>query len=243
MASEQARSIPNTTNAASQQVQGIVLPGQNDPTSNESVADVNNGTADAVPPPVDSAVPEPVPAPSDASNAAARPPSATPTLLSQPGSQSQTVDPVVLGLFSDAAQAAQPSLAPNAAKPKIPAIIPGFKANPFEIEASGFYGYEASGLILASGLIGSIWLAALQFAMTFEQHLAECPWSLISVTCVYARLMLGPTAIPKNVDCAFENFNYVPYPALSHSACLNALEGKEDFIINALGGISVKGLD
>ncbi|KAF9442289.1 hypothetical protein P691DRAFT_848783 [Macrolepiota fuliginosa MF-IS2] len=102
--------------------------------------------------------------------------------------------------------------------------------------ASGSYEREAP------GLTGSIWLASALFRNTtcvFDQYLAVFAVTLRP----YARLILGIIAIPKNVDRAFETFNYVPYPTLSHSARLDALEGKEDFLINASGGILVKGLD
>ena len=41
----------------------------------------------------------------------------------------------------------------------------------------------------------------------------------------------------------FKNFKYVPYTALSHSACKLAANGKEIFTLIELGSFVAKGLD
>jgi hypothetical protein len=50
-------------------------------------------------------------------------------------------------------------------------------------------------------------------------------------------------AVPPKVDEAFKAFRYVPYTALTLPARQRAARGEEDFIINAQGGITAKGLD
>jgi hypothetical protein len=50
-------------------------------------------------------------------------------------------------------------------------------------------------------------------------------------------------AVPPKVDEAFRAFCYVPYTALTLPARQRAARGEEDFVINAQGGITAKGLD
>jgi len=49
--------------------------------------------------------------------------------------------------------------------------------------------------------------------------------------------------VPAKVDDTFRAFKYVPYSSLTHAACLKAARGEEDFLVNASGGLTVKGLD
>jgi hypothetical protein len=51
------------------------------------------------------------------------------------------------------------------------------------------------------------------------------------------------SAVPTKVDEAFKAFKYVPYSALTHTARLKAARGEEDFLVNATGGLTAKGLD
>ncbi|KAF8521857.1 hypothetical protein JB92DRAFT_3110938 [Gautieria morchelliformis] len=50
-------------------------------------------------------------------------------------------------------------------------------------------------------------------------------------------------AIPLKADEAFKVFRYIPYTALSLLARIKASRGEEDFIVNAQGGLTAKGLD
>ena len=50
-------------------------------------------------------------------------------------------------------------------------------------------------------------------------------------------------SIPPKVEDTFRLFRYVPYMVLSHNAQLRAARGKDDFVINAQGGLTAKGLD
>ena len=50
-------------------------------------------------------------------------------------------------------------------------------------------------------------------------------------------------SIPPKVEDAFHLFRYIPYTALSHNAHLRAAQGENDFVINAQGGLTAKGLD
>ena len=51
------------------------------------------------------------------------------------------------------------------------------------------------------------------------------------------------SAIPPKVDEAFKAFRYIPYSALTAAAKLHAVHGEVDFIVNAQGGLTAKGLD
>ena len=50
-------------------------------------------------------------------------------------------------------------------------------------------------------------------------------------------------SIPPKVEDAFHLFCYVPYMALSHNARLREAWGEDNFVINAQGGLTAKGLD
>jgi hypothetical protein len=52
-----------------------------------------------------------------------------------------------------------------------------------------------------------------------------------------------PTAIPSRVDEAFRVFHYVPHIALSRAAHLKAKQGKDEIILNAQGGFTLKYLN
>lgn len=56
-------------------------------------------------------------------------------------------------------------------------------------------------------------------------------------------LILDPLATSPKVDEAFKAFKYVPYSSLTHTARLKASKGEEEFIVNAQGGLTAKGLD
>jgi hypothetical protein len=56
-------------------------------------------------------------------------------------------------------------------------------------------------------------------------------------------LILDPLATSPKVDEAFKAFKYVPYSSLMHTARLKASKGEEEFIVNAQGGLTAKGLD
>ena len=45
------------------------------------------------------------------------------------------------------------------------------------------------------------------------------------------------------MDEAFKAFKYVPYSSLTHTARLKASRGEEEFVVNAHGGLTAKGLD
>jgi hypothetical protein len=49
--------------------------------------------------------------------------------------------------------------------------------------------------------------------------------------------------MPPKVDEAFKSFHYIPYSSLTSAAQLKAAHGKEDFILNANGGLMAKSLD
>lgn len=49
--------------------------------------------------------------------------------------------------------------------------------------------------------------------------------------------------VPPKVDNAFRLYCYVPYTSLTQQARLKALRGEEDFVVNAHGGLTAKGLD
>jgi hypothetical protein len=49
--------------------------------------------------------------------------------------------------------------------------------------------------------------------------------------------------VPPKVDEAFKSFCYIPYSSLTLAAWLKAAHGKEDFILNANGGLTAKALD
>jgi hypothetical protein len=51
------------------------------------------------------------------------------------------------------------------------------------------------------------------------------------------------SAIPPKVNEAFKAYKYVPYTAMSHLARLRAARGEEDYMVNAQGGLTAKGLD
>src|SRR6202011_4285549 len=61
----------------------------------------------------------------------------------------------------------------------------------------------------------------------------------------YSLLMLDLplTAIPTKAEDAFRQFKYVPYTALTLTVRLCAARGEEDYVINAQGGLTAKGLD
>jgi len=49
--------------------------------------------------------------------------------------------------------------------------------------------------------------------------------------------------VPTKVDDTFKAFKYVPYSSLMHTARLKAARGEEDYMVNASGGLTAKGLD
>ena len=51
------------------------------------------------------------------------------------------------------------------------------------------------------------------------------------------------TAIPPKADDAFRALKYVPYTALTHAARMKAAHGEEEFVLNAQGGLTARGLD
>lgn len=50
-------------------------------------------------------------------------------------------------------------------------------------------------------------------------------------------------SVPPKVEDTIRQFRYVPYTSLSHTARLRAAQGDDDFVINAQGGLTAKGLD
>ncbi|KAF8507737.1 hypothetical protein JB92DRAFT_3121580 [Gautieria morchelliformis] len=50
-------------------------------------------------------------------------------------------------------------------------------------------------------------------------------------------------AVPLKADDTFKAYRYVPYTSLSLAARLKAGRGEEDFVVNAQGGLTAKGLD
>lgn len=48
--------------------------------------------------------------------------------------------------------------------------------------------------------------------------------------------------VPPKVDAAFRDYCYIPYTALTQAARLRSARGEEDYILNAKGGLTVKGL-
>lgn len=50
-------------------------------------------------------------------------------------------------------------------------------------------------------------------------------------------------SVPPKVEDAIRQFRYVPYTSLSHTARLRAAQGDDEFIINAQGGLTARGLD